>query len=306
MSETFIISKKLLSQERKQNMKNVPKVAAIHDMSGMGRCSMTVIMPIMSALGCQVCPLPTALLSNHSEYDYFYFFDFTDHMEEYYSYWEKNNAAFDCLYTGFIGSEKQINIMINIIDKMKLSETLVVVDPVMGDHGVVYKTYTDEMIKKMSELVKKADIITPNLTEAAILLGEKYSGETISVEQLKKYLISLCSMGPSKAIITGVTTRENNHINVCFNKETNEFWKVDFDYVDTRYPGTGDLFTSLFIGYLLRGKKLPEAMEEASIFVSKAVHATYDAKTPGSEGVLFEKIMKELYNEVDVYKYTMI
>lgn len=288
-------------------MKNVPKVAAIHDMSGIGRCSMTVIIPIMSALGCQVCPLPTALLSNHSEYKYFYFFDFTDYMEDYYSYWEKNNAEFDCLYSGFIGSEKQINIMIEIIDKMKKHNyPLIVVDPVMGDHGEVYKTYTDDMIKKMSQLVNKADIITPNLTEAGILLGETYNGETINIENLKKYLNALCAMGPKIALITGITTDEGEHINACFNKETNEYWKVPFDFVDKRYPGTGDLFTSLFTGYLLNGRKLPEAMEESSIFVSKAVSVTFEANTQSSEGVLFEKIMKELYNEPLSYKYSMI
>jgi len=286
-------------------MKNIPKVAAIHDLSGIGRCSMTVIMPIMSALGCQVCPLPTALLSNHSEYKYFYFFDFTDYMKEYYSYWEKNNTEFDCLYTGFIGSEKQINIMIEIIDKMKKQNNpLIIVDPVMGDHGEIYKTYTDEMIQKMNQLVKKADIITPNLTEAGILLGEKYNGETISIELLKEYLYKLCDMGPVKSLITGITTDKGEHINACYDKRTNQYWKADFDFVDKRYPGTGDLFTSLFTGYLLNGKKLPEAMEDASIFVSKAVHATYDAKTPSSEGVLFEKIMIELYNETIDYKYT--
>lgn len=286
-------------------MKNVPKVAAIHDISGIGRCSMTVIMPIMSALGCQVCPLPTALLSNHSEYKYFYFFDFTDYMEEYYSYWEKNNTEFDCLYSGFIGSQKQINIMIEIIDKMKKhNNPLIVVDPVMGDHGEVYKTYTDEMIKKMSQLVNKADIITPNLTEAAILLGEKYNGETINIIHLKRYLNELCNMGPKISLITGITTDEGEHINACFNKETQEYWKVPFDFVDKRYPGTGDLFTSLFTGYLLNGKNIPEAMENASIFVSKAVQVTYEAKSLSSEGVLFEKIMKELYNEPNNYKYS--
>lgn len=288
-------------------MNNVPKVAAIHDMSGIGRCSMTVIMPIMSALGCQVCPLPTALLSNHSEYKHFYFFDFTNYMEEYYSYWEKNNAEFDCLYSGFIGSEKQINIMIDIIDKMKKhNNPLIVVDPVMGDHGEVYITYTDEMIQKMSCLVNKADIITPNLTEAGILLKEKYNGETISIYLLKKYLKKLCEMGPKNALITGVTTDDGQHINVCYNKEKNEYWKVPFEYVDTRYPGTGDLFTSLFTGFLLNGKSMPEAMENASIFVSKAVSVTHEAKTPKSEGVLFEKIMKELYIKPNTYKYSKI
>ncbi len=286
-------------------MKNVPKVAAIHDMSGMGRCSMTVIIPIMSALGCQVCPLPTALLSNHSEYKYFYFFDFTDHMKEYYSNWEKNDAEFDCLYSGFIGSEKQINIMIDIIDKMKgHNNPLIVVDPVMGDHGEIYKTYTSEMVHKMGCLVNKADIITPNLTEAAILIGEEYDGETISISALKEYLKKLCSMGPVTAVITGVTTHEGEHINACYDKNTDEYWKVPFEYVDTRYPGTGDLFASLFTGYLLKGKKLPEAMEDASVFISKAVKETYKANTPKSEGVMFEKIMKELYKKHKNYKYS--
>ncbi len=288
-------------------MKNIPKVAAIHDISGIGRCSLTVIIPIMSALGCQVCPLPTALFSNHSEYKYFYFFDFTEYMEEYYCYWEKNNAIFDCLYTGFIGSERQISIIIDIIDKMKKRNVpLIVVDPVMGDHGETYKTYNNEMIQKMAQLVKKADIITPNLTEAGILLNEKYNGETISIDLLKKYLYKLCCMGPKKSLITGITTDKGEHINACYNKETNEYWKIDFDYVDIRYPGTGDLFTSLFTGHLLNGKSMPEAMEDASIFVSKAVHATYDSNTLSSEGVIFEKIMKELYNETKNYKYTSI
>ena len=288
-------------------MKNVPKIAAIHDMSGMGRCSMTVIMPVLSALGCQVCPLPTALLSNHSEFKNFYFFDFTEHMEEYYLNWEKNNAEFDCVYSGFIGSEKQINIMIEIINKIKAKkDALVVVDPVMGDHGITYKTYTDKMVEKMSRLVHKADIITPNMTEASILLGEKYSDENISIEILKSYLNKLCSLGPDISVITGIKTEDGENINACYDKKNNEYWKIPFQLVGKRYPGTGDLFTSLLVGYLMNGKKLPEAIEEASRFVSLAVKATYEAGAPGSEGVLFEKIMKELYTEIDSYNYTKI
>lgn len=176
----------------------------------------------------------------------------------------------------------------------------------MGDHGIVYKTYTKEMIKKMSCLVNKADIITPNLTEAGILLGENYSKENIKIEDVKKYLYALCQMGPSVALITGIVTDEGEHINACYNKTTGEYWKVPFDFINTRYPGTGDLYTSLFTGYLLNNKTIPEAMECASIFVSKAVDVTYKAQTPSSEGVLFEKIMKELYNEPQIYKYTAI
>ncbi|MDW5299324.1 MAG: pyridoxamine kinase [Sedimentibacter sp.] len=288
-------------------MKNVPKIAAIHDMSGMGRCSMTVIMPVLSALGCQVCPLPTALLSNHSKFENFYFFDFTEHMEEYYLNWEKNNAEFDCVYSGFIGSEKQIDILIEIINKIKAKrDALVVVDPVMGDDGITYKTYTDKMVEKMSRLVNKADIITPNMTEVSILLGEKYSNENISTEILKLYLNKLCSLGPDIAVITGVTTEDGENINACYDKKNNEYWKIPFQLVGKRYPGTGDLFTSLFVGYLMKGKELPKAIEEASRFVSLAVKETFEAGTPCLEGVMFEKIMKELYTEIENYNYTKI
>lgn len=289
-------------------MKEIPKIMAIQDMSGVGRCSLTVVIPIMSALGCQVCPLPTALLSNHSEYKEFYFFDFTDHMEEYYSYWEKNNFWFDCVYSGFIGSGDQIDIILGIIDKVKgkNNKALIVVDPVMGDHGFTYATYNDEMITKMSHLVEKADIITPNLTEASILLGKKYCDEKVTLPQVKEYLKELCSLGPKISVITGAITKEGQHVNVCYNSEEDKFWLAPFNYVNKRYPGTGDLFTSLFLGYYMKGKSLPEAMEEAARFVSLSVLISYEAEAPSSEGVIFEKIMKELYNEISEYKYTSI
>ncbi len=289
-------------------MDKIPKIMAIQDMSGVGRCSLTVIIPIMSALGCQVCPLPTALLSNHSEYEEFYFYDFTNHMEEYFSYWEKNNFDFDCVYSGFIGSEKQINIIEDIINKVKEknNKALIMVDPVMGDHGFTYSTYNDEMIRKMSHLAKKADIITPNFTEACILLGKEYQGEVVTLHLIKEYLKDLCKLGPKISLITGITTDEGDHINVSYDKEDDRFWMAPFDYVNKRYPGTGDLFSSLFLAYYMNGKSLPEAMEEAARFVSLSVLTTYKAKTPSSEGVIFESIMKELYNEINEYKYTNI
>ncbi len=289
-------------------MKNyVPKIAAIHDISGIGRCSMTVILPILSALGCQVCPLPTALLSNHSEYKEFFFYDFTKHMEEYFNIWEKNEAEFDYVYSGFLGSEKQINIILDIIKRVKSkSNAIVVVDPVMGDHGVIYKTYTDDMVRKMSQLASKADIITPNLTEVSILLNKQYVNAGVNIEIVKKYLKNLSDMGPNIVVITGITTDLGEHINACYDRKQNKYWKIPFEYIGTRYPGTGDLFSSLFIGYLLNNNKLPEAIELASKFVSEAVKVTYEANTPHPEGVQFEKIMRKLYDEAIEYKYDII
>lgn len=289
-------------------MNKVPKIMAIHDMSGVGRCSLTVIIPVMSALGCQVCPLPTALLSNHSEYREFYFFDFTEHMGEYFSFWDRNNELFDCVYSGFIGSEEQINIILDVINKVKEKnkDALIVVDPVMGDHGITYATYNAAMVRKMSGLAEKADIITPNLTEACILLNKKYESEKITIKKIKKYLKELCDLGPRISVITGITTEEGEHANVCYHREEDKFWMVPYEHVNKRYPGTGDLFTSLFLGYLMKGKLLPEAMEEASRFVSLSVHATYEAGTFSTEGVIFETVMKELYNEIKEYKYISV
>ncbi len=285
---------------------SVPKIAAIHDISGYGRCSLTVILPIISALGCQVCPLPTAILSNHSEYKDFYFYDCTEHLEKYYENWELNSLKFDCMYSGFLGSQKQIDIIINILNKMKdNNNTLAVVDPVMGDHGKIYRTYNQEMITKMSELVKHADIITPNFTEASILLNKEYTTEKLSIEILKDYLKKLSDMGPKVVVLTGIHINDDEHANLCYEKEKDKFYIIPYEYVNTRFPGTGDLFTSLFVGYLYRGKSVPEAIEEASRFVTLSVKTTLLENSDRKNGVAFEKIIKELFNESDKYNYRL-
>ncbi len=286
---------------------SVPKIAAIHDMSGYGRCSLTVILPIISALGCQVCPLPTAILSNHSEYKDFYFYDCTEHLEKYYENWELNSLKFDCMYSGFLGSQKQIDIIINILNKMKdNNNTLAVVDPVMGDHGKIYRTYNQEMITKMSELVKYADIITPNFTEASILLNKDYTTEKLSIEILKNYLKKLSDIGPKVVVLTGIHTSDDEHANLCYEKEKDKYYIIPYEYVNTRFPGTGDLFTSLFVGYLYRGKSVPEAIDEASRFVTLSVKTTLLENSDRKNGVAFEKIIKELFNESNKYNYRLI
>ncbi|QSX06622.1 pyridoxamine kinase [Sedimentibacter sp. zth1] len=289
-------------------MKNiVPTIAAIHDISGYGRCSTTVALPILSALGCQVCPLPTAILSNHTGYKDFFFFDYTDYLEEYYKHWEINNFKFDCMYSGFLGSQKQIEIITDIIERMKKNNnTLIVVDPVMGDHGEVYSTYTKELIEKMNELVKHADIITPNLTEVCILLNIKYESTNLSIETLKDYLYKLSTIGPNTVLITGVKTVDNEFVNVCYDKKENKYYKIPYENIDIKYPGTGDLFTSLFVGYLFKGLKLPEAIEKASKFVTLAVKTTSKYDVDINNGVLFELIMKDLFNENNIYNYLVI
>lgn len=286
---------------------SVPKIAAIHDMSGYGRCSLTVILPIISALGSQVCPIPTAILSSHPMFKDFYFYDCTEHIEKYYEKWELNSLKFDCMYSGFLGSETQIDLIISILDKMKASNnTLAVIDPVMGDHGKVYSTYNQEMVNKMSELIKHADIITPNFTEACLLLKREYISENLDINTLKEFLKELSNIGPNVVILTGIQSSNNEFANLCYDKTKDEYYIVPYEYIDAKFPGTGDLFTSLFVGYLFKGKSIPQAIEEASRFVTLAVKTTLADKTDNRDGVAFEKIIIELFNELTEYKYRLI
>ena len=291
----------------KNKINSVPKIAAIHDISGYGRCSLTVILPIISALGSQACPIPTAILSSHPLFKDFYFYDCTEHIEKYYENWELNSLKFDCMYSGFLASEKQIDMIIAILNKMKdNNDTLSVIDPVMGDHGKVYKTYTQEMVNKMSELIKHADIITPNFTEASILLKKEYTFENLDIIILKEYLKELSNIGPKIIIMTGIHTSDDEYANLCYDKTRNEYYLIPYEYIDAKFPGTGDLFSSLFVGYLFRGKSVPQAIEEASRFVTLAVKTTISDGTDNRNGVAFEKIIIELFNELDEYNYRLI
>ena len=163
-------------------MNRIKKVATINDLSGVGRCSLTAAIPVLSALGVQCCPFPTAVLSCHTGFDKYTFLDITDEMIAYKDAWDNLDINFDCIYSGFLGSEKQIDIVLDFVKERK--EALVVVDPVMGDNGVIYSTFTKSMCNKMKYLVSIANIVTPNLTEACILTGDVYDKYNTSDEKI--------------------------------------------------------------------------------------------------------------------------
>ena len=173
----------------------VKKVAAIHDMCGAGRVSLTAVIPVLSAMGIEACPLPTALLSNHTQYPSFSFLDLTDNMVAMINEWKTLDIRFDAIYSGFLGSTRQIDIVANFIVDFRRDETLVVVDPVLGDNGKLYATFDDSMVEGMRRLVNSADVITPNLTEAFALLGRSYQ-TTLTEVELKTILKDLAAMGP--------------------------------------------------------------------------------------------------------------
>ena len=290
-------------------MKNIiPRVAAIHDLSGFGRCSLTVVIPVLSSMGIQVCPIPTAVLSTHSGgFGEFHFRDLTDDMADYASHWKRIGIEFDCVYSGFLGSAKQIDIVSDIFRGFKGSERqLIVVDPVMGDHGRLYKTYTPEMQNRMRMLVEAADIITPNLTEAFFLLEETYSDEPMSMEEAKSFLKRLSEMGPETVVITSIKTQDGLHVNAGYSRSQDTYWRTPYDYIPVQYPGTGDIYTSVLTGSLLHGDNLPEAMDRATRFVSMAVSTTHSYGTPVREGVILEKLLMNLKNKQSDSNYEII
>lgn len=276
----------------------IPRVAAIHDLSGFGRCSLTTAIPILSVMGIQVCPLPTAILSSHSDgLGDFSFLDFTPYMADFIRHWKEMKLDFSCIYTGFLGSYEQIEIVSHFMDEFKSREDqLIVVDPVMGDEGKLYVTYTEEMGKAMTSLVKKADVITPNMTEACFLLQKPYEKKIFTHEEAKELLKELAALGPDQVVVTGVCLPEDSHGNIGYDQKRDLFFQAPIDYVPEIYPGTGDMYASVLTGSLVQGDLLEVAMDKATAFVEEAAKGTHAAKTFNKEGVAFETILSCFFN----------
>jgi pyridoxine kinase len=276
-----------------------PKVAAIHDLSGFGRCSLTVIIPILSAMGIQACPVPTAILSTHTGgFDNMVFKDLTDYLDPCYAHYKTLGIEFDAIYSGFLASSAQIDGCLKFF--RGFPSALKVVDPVMGDNGKPYKTYTKELCSRMSELVGIADIITPNLTEAAILLGEDFpDSAALTPKTAQDWLKRLCEHAKI-VVITGVTV-DNQVCNIGLDRELGDIKRVDYEHIPVHYPGTGDIFASVLTGAILSGADLQTSIRRATEFARKAVKVTYQANGEvggNSEstrnGVMFEKLLPQL------------
>ena len=205
-------------------MNGCKRVAAIQDLSGLGRCSLTVIIPTLSAMGVQVCPVPTAVLSAHTGYSEFVIRDLTDFIHPALEHYKRMNTHFDCIYSGFLASAEQIDHCLEFFSAYP--DALKVVDPVMGDDGKSYATYTGELCKRMGELVEVADIITPNITEAAILLGEEYPSMPLGSSDAKSWLVRLSGQGERTVVITSVNLAGGGMHTIGYDRDTNSFWKI--------------------------------------------------------------------------------
>jgi pyridoxine kinase len=285
----------------------VKKLAAIHDLSGIGRVSLTSVIPILSSMGIQVCPLPTAVLSSHTQYPDFYKVDLTEHLRPFIKHWQDLGLEFDAVYSGYLASAAQVEIVEYLIDSFYKKGMMVVVDPVMGDNGSTYASLGMDLVSEMQRLIEKADVITPNLTEAALLLGEKYI-ETIDQETVKEWLMRLSERGPSTVVITSVPELPKNKTTsvMAYEKRTKRFWKVSCHYLPANYPGTGDSFTSALTGSLLQGDSLPIALDRSVQFISYGVRATFGHNYDTREGIMLERILKNLDNPVTMGTYELL
>ncbi len=275
-----------------------PKVAAIHDLSCFGRCALTVIIPTLSALGVQTVPIPTALLSTHTGgFTDMFFSDLSCEMDKISAHFKSLGLEFDSVYSGFLGSEAQIERVSKFIDSFAKKGAPIFVDPVMGDDGTLYSTYTKEMGEGMRHLVSKADIITPNYTEACFLTDTPYRPtdemSENEIESLADELISkLFGLGAKKIAVTGFETADSV---ITFGSEGKEIFEDKRARLSASYPGTGDIFASALLGYFLDGDGFVKATHKACKFTSEVIKYTMRFPTPHREGVMLEPCLKLLW-----------
>lgn len=282
------------------------KIAAIHDLSGYGRASLTVVLPILSAMGYQVCPLPTAILSAHSEYPGFKSLDLTGYMPEIIRHWEQLGLRFNALYSGYLASEQQIEIVSRFFLNFSTPENFILVDPVLGDHNQLYPGMKPEMIQSMRALCSQAHIITPNLTEAAFLLGHN-PRQKISQKEAAVWCKQLSKLGPEYVIITSAPSEDSRYTTtLAYNHKDRRLWRINCDYIPASYPGTGDAFASVITGSILNGDSLPEAVDKAVYFINMGIKTTFGYDQNPLDGINQEKILHYLNEPLPFYRYELL
>ncbi len=270
----------------------LPRVAAVHDLCGYGKCSLGVAIPVLSCAGIDVCPVPTSLFSAHTKFPKFYMHDTTSMLEEYLNAWNEEGIELEGVYSGFLGSAEQVAVIQRLYAQHP--QALRIVDPVMGDGGEKYPTYTDEMCEATRGLVRGADVLTPNLTEASILTGIAYEGQDVSGEYVLRVTDALLEMGTKSVILKGVVHAGESVIRNYVACETGEVEEVVGELLPYMIHGTGDLFASGLTAAIYAGKTLIESVNFASTLVRDAMKITPAQPDWEMRGVSFESILGEV------------
>lgn len=279
-------------------MIRIKKVAVINDLSGFGKCSLSAAISVLSVMGHEACPMPTAVLTNQTGYKDFYSVDMTDAMPNYVRMWQMLGKSFDAIYSGFVSSERQIEIISDFIEKFRTSDTLVLVDPVMGDNGKSYATYTKSICDKMCSLAKSADIITPNLTEFCIITDTDYEylnsfeQSNLFLEKISDVAMSYIKTTGQQLVVTGINAGNMLYNGVFMTDRQPAF--ISSAQYGNGFSGTGDLMASIICGSLLNGTDLFEAVKKASAFIEKSVVDTIQNSYDRNDGINFEKYLYTL------------
>ena len=274
------------------------RLVTIQDISCVGKCSLTVALPIISAMGIETAVIPTAVLSTHTMFNNFTFRDLSSDISLIQKHWKDENIAFDGIYTGYLGSIEQINILKDFFTEFKTDNNFIFIDPVMGDNGKLYVGFNQEFASRMKELCKMADIIVPNLTEASYMLQKEYK-ENYTEEEIKELLIELADLGPKQVILTGISFKEKELGVMSYKKETKEFSTYFREKIPVKYHGTGDIFASTLVGAILNGNSLKEAIEIAVDYVWETINDTYKEKKEDAYGVNFENKILYLIDRIE-------
>lgn len=273
------------------------RVAAIHDISGIGKCSLTAALPIISAAGIEAAAMPTAVLSTHTgDITGYTYRDLTSDLPSMAKHWKSLGIEFDGIYSGFLGSTEQVEMVCDFIDEFKKDGCVILVDPAMADSGRMYTTFDENFAEEMAKLCSKADIIVPNLTEAAFLLGEEYVEPPYSKEYIESLLERLSTIGPKKIVLTGVSFNEDEIGCAVFNGGDIHYnFSEKYDGI---YYGTGDIFASALLGAYMRDRSIFESADIALEFTCAAIRRTHDAKTDTRFGVNFEQGIGDYINKL--------
>ena len=269
----------------------IPRVGAVHDLCGYGKCSLGVAIPVLSAAGCDVCPVPTSLFSAHTKYPVFHMHDTTDMLNDYLDAWVQEGIALDAIYSGFLGAAEQVACIQRLYREHP--RALRIVDPVMGDGGSMYATYTEELCQAMGALVDGADVVLPNLTEASILTGIGYEGQDVSDDYVAKMLDALLEMGAKSIVLKGIVRGDGvirNYIR-CKNGAVEATQSELLPYM---LHGTGDLYASSVLAAIMCGKNLYASVEFANRFVSACMRITREQPDYEMRGVSFESRLGEV------------
>lgn len=274
------------------------RIVTIQDISCIGKCSLTVAVPIISAMGVETAIIPTAVLSAHTAFEGFTFRDLTDDIEKISEHWKKENLNFDAIYTGYLGTVRQVEIVSKFFDDYKTNETIIVVDPVMADNGKLYAGFTDEFPEKMRLLCAKADVIIPNLTEACLLLGIPYIGDSYDLEKIKGIVKQLSEIGADKVVLTGVSLEADQVGVVSYDKKSGMYFSYFNQKIQAGFHGTGDVFASSFTGALMNGYSFREALKLSTDFTMECIKKTVEDEKRNWYGVNFEQAIPYLVNRI--------